>query len=64
MDDYKTGKYLHLYKKTPNSDWQDMDGFTSIKSAVERLREEMGCLEIEEFPQSKKDNSRNISEWL
>jgi len=64
MDDYKTGKYLHLYKRTPNSDWQDLDGFTSIRSAVERLQHEMGYLKVEELPHNKKGKSKNIADWL
>lgn len=33
MDDYKTGRYLYLYKKTPNS------------SAIKMLKNEMGIIE-------------------
>lgn len=63
MDNYRTGKYLHLYKKVDGMKWECIEGFTSIKSAMEQLREEMD-LPPEELQDESNVKFYNISKWI
>ena len=62
MDKFHTGKYLYLYKKVDGEKRQNLDSFTSIKSAMERMREEMD-LPPEEFLDKSDAQFCDISKW-
>ena len=62
MDNYRTGRYLELYKRVDGMDWENIEDFTSIKTAMEKLREEMDLPPEELLPESNIKFS-DISKW-
>ena len=62
IDNYRTGRYLELYKRVDGMDWENIEDFTSIRSAMEQLRKEM-----ELAPESLQAESNvkfyDISKW-
>ena len=63
MDNYRTGRYLELYKRVDGMDWENIEDFTSIKSAMKRLRFEMD-LPPEELQDESKVKFCDISAWV
>lgn len=63
MDNYRTGRYLELYKRVDGMDWEHLEDFTSIKSAMERLRKEMD-LPPEELQDESNERFYDISKWM
>ena len=62
MDHNKTGKYLHIHKKVDGLDWEFLEGYTSIKLAMVRIREELD-LPPEDLEVSK-IKYNDISKWM
>jgi len=60
---YRTGQYLHLYKKIDGLEWERLEIFTSIKSAIAQLREEMNLP-----PEAEQENFMHkfskITKWI
>ncbi len=63
MDNYRTGRYLELYKRVDGMDWEHIEDFTSIKTAMEQLRKEMS-LAPEELQSESNIKFYNISKWV
>jgi len=59
MDNYRTGKYIELYKKIDGLDWEHIDDPPSIKLAMMGLRKEL------DLPPEEKTEEKfcDISKW-
>lgn len=62
MDNYRTGRYLELYRRVDGMEWEHLEDFTSIKSAMERLRKEMD-LSPEDIEPESTIKFQDITKW-
>lgn len=60
--DKKKGDWLHVYKMVDGVDGEFLEGFKSVKRAMERIREELDLPPQDEEKPKVKYN--NISKWI
>ncbi len=60
--DKTKGDWLHIYNKVDGVDWEYLEGYKSIKSAMERIREELDL--PPQDTEKPKVKFNNISKWM